>query len=128
MPTVVTLALVFAASAVLLGTVPLLQWLGRLPPGNPYLVTQRAYLGLPYSMGLLLIAAAMLFRSLLGDGVGLVLIWLGVFMLFAGTVLMLWQPRWLRPRWQKEYMAEMGYDRPASSRRRRRRRRTSGSS
>lgn len=113
----VTLALVFAATAVLLGIVPVLQWRGKLPPGNPNLVTQRSYLFLPHTAGLLVWALAVLSGEVLGGGLMAALFAVGLIMMFAGIVLFLWAPQGLRPRWQKEYMAEMGYDRPPSGRR-----------
>lgn len=113
--------LVFIGSAIALGIVPLLQLLGKLPPGNANFISQRLYLFLPHPAGLLLWGLAGPLSSVLGQGAALALFAVGLLMMFVGVVLWIWGPKRLRPRWQKEYMAEMGYDGPEAQEAARRR-------
>jgi hypothetical protein len=122
----VQVGLLMIASAALLGIVPTLQWLGRWPRGHPDSPAQRTYLFLPLCLGWLLGGLALVASPVVGGPVAIPLLLLGV--LGGGVsafVLSVWAPQRFRPRWQKEYMVEMGYgdpDRPRGRRLRRERR------
>jgi len=113
------------ASAVLLASVPTVQWLGRWPRGHPDSPAQRTYLCLPWCAGLLIVGSAVLLASTVPAWMFLALLSSGGLVAAVGLVLLIWAPQRFRPRWQKEYMVEMGYgdpDRPRGRRLRRERR------
>jgi len=117
----VQVGLFMIVAAALLGSVPTLQWLGRWPRGHPDSPAQRMYLCLPWCAGLLIVGLATLFASTLRAWMFLALLAGGGLAATAGLVLLIWAPQRLRPRWQKEYMVEMGYGDPDRPRGRRQR-------
>ncbi len=90
----------------------LLQWLGKLPRGDPDSLVERGYLLLP-SMLMFLVVVLLGMIGSFGIEPPRWINWiLGVMLVLAipfgllGFVLFLWHPDWLRPRWQKEMIAE----------------------
>ncbi len=101
------LAFVLATTAL-----ALLQWLGKLPRGDPDSLVERGYLLLP-SMLMFLIVVLFGMIGSLGIEPPRWISWiLRVMLVMAiplgllGFLLLLWHPDWLRPRWQKEMIAE----------------------
>ncbi len=97
-----------------------LQWLGKLPRGNPDHFAERAYLLFPMTFLALLLVLLMLgayleigavdrlgraIEGLPGPVVGFALLG-GMAVLFMNVLVLIWYPDWLRPRWQKEMIAE----------------------
>lgn len=92
------------------GVGSLLQWQGRLPRGNPTNPNERFYLfGFPFALFLLTIGLLALAQSLSVDlpssFVGLVFLLVALLCL-VGLVLVSWGPPRLRPRWQREMVAD----------------------
>lgn len=101
------LAFVLAGNAL-----ALLQWLGKLPRGDPDSLLERGYLLLP---SMLMFLFLVLFGMVGSLGIEpprwISWILLAMFVVavplgLLGFVLFLWHPDWLRPRWQKEMIAE----------------------
>lgn len=101
---------VFLALAIGMNAMVVLQWRGRLRSEDPDGFNARLYLLFPITLGFLVITLVLLMayldpRWLPGSILAGALV-VSLFMMLFGVVLNIWRPRWLRPAWQRQQVAE----------------------
>ena len=103
--TAIALALLaFGATGLIFG---IMQWKGvEFTEFNPFFFFATVYLLLvPAGIGISTLAIAVLIEAWLGlDSVATVMLAIGAVLNLVGVVLKAWQPKWLRPAWQRSQM------------------------